>query len=327
MSDLPVDLGLTARRPVNDDAPSIAELIKAADLADTGSFDTTTDDVIEELGGVEMEADAWLVETPDPSLVAAAWIQGSGEGVSWRTSTLVVHPDWRRRGIGTALARMVERRAREHMPEAQDGTRVSLYGWVAGGSQPNLRWADALGFAVIRRQLRMRIDMSEQPPPPRLSPGISIRSFRPGVDERATFDAVEEAFSDSWGHVRMDYDDFLRWTEAPTFDRDLWFVAAQGDEIVGTSLCATTVEGGWVRSLGVRREWRNRGLGMALLLYSFGQFWGRGMPIVELGVDAESLTGATHLYEKAGMRVVERYDRVSKVLREGVDTAVRALAT
>jgi mycothiol synthase len=314
---------------MNDDAPSIAEVTRAADLADTGSFDTTTDDVIEELGSVDVEADAWLVEAPDAGLVAAAWILGSGEGVSWRTS-LVVHPDWRRRGIGTALASIVEARARERVPEAPDGTRVSLYGWVAGGSSPILRWADALGFTVIRRQLRMRIDMIDPPAGPELPSGISIRSFRPGVDERATFDAVEEAFSDSWGHVPMDYDDFLRGIEAPTFDPGLWFVAVDGDagdEIVGTSLCATTVEGGWVRSLGVRREWRSRGLGRALLLHSFGQFWGRGMPIVELGVDAESLTGATHLYEKAGMRVVERYDRVSKVLREGIDTAVRALAT
>jgi mycothiol synthase len=325
MIELPEGLALTQRRPTVDDAPAIAELIKAADLADSGSFDTTTNDVIEELGSVDLETDAWLVHAPDGGLVAAAWIEGSGAGVSWRTS-LVVHPEWRRRGIGNSLARKVEKRAREHIREAPEGTRVSLYGWVMGGSPPVVLWARHLGFDVIRRALKMRIDMTEPPPTPQVPPGVSVRSFRPGLDDRSTFDAVEEAFSDSWGHLPMDYDDFLRQTVAPAFDPSLWIVAVHRDEIVGTSLCATTPEGGWVRSLGVRRKWRNRGLGAALLLHSFGVFWGRGMPVVALGVDQESLTGATRLYEKAGMRVVEHFERVSKILREGVDTAVRVIA-
>ena len=42
------------------------------------------------------------------------------------------------------------------------------------------------------------------------------------------------------------------------------------------------------------------------------------MRSVALGVDADSLTGATRLYESAGMHVEEQFDQVRKVLRDGV---------
>ena len=54
--------------------------------------------------------------------------------------------------------------------------------------------------------------------------------------------------------------------------------------------------------LGVRRAWR-RGLGEALLRHSFAAFRRQGFTRGTLGVDASSVTGATRLYERAGMRV------------------------
>lgn len=74
---------------------------------------------------------------------------------------------------------------------------------------------------------------------------------------------------------------------------------------------------GWVHQLGVRRPWRQRGLGLALLQQSFAALHQRGRLRVGLGVDADSLTGATRLYEKAGMKVVRQYDTYEKELRPG----------
>jgi ribosomal protein S18 acetylase RimI-like enzyme len=58
-----------------------------------------------------------------------------------------------------------------------------------------------------------------------------------------------------------------------------------------------------VAALGVRRPWRGRGLGRALLLHTFGEFHRRGVTRISLGVDSENPTGATKLYESAGMQV------------------------
>jgi hypothetical protein len=60
-------------------------------------------------------------------------------------------------------------------------------------------------------------------------------------------------------------------------------------------------------------------VGLALLHHSFGEFYRRGRPTIALGVDAQSLTGATRLYERAGMHAQRRYAMHRKELRPGVD--------
>jgi mycothiol synthase len=71
---------------------------------------------------------------------------------------------------------------------------------------------------------------------------------------------------------------------------------------------------GWVGIHAVRRPWRRRGLGRALLQHSFVELHRRGYDRVGLGVGAESLTGANRLYESAGMQVVRQVDIFEKRL-------------
>jgi ribosomal protein S18 acetylase RimI-like enzyme len=83
---------------------------------------------------------------------------------------------------------------------------------------------------------------------------------------------------------------------------------------------------GWVGTLGVRREWRKCGIGMALLRHSFNEFYRRGKRKVGLGVDAQNLTGALRLYENAGMHVHQAFDQYEKELRPGREFSVQSLA-
>jgi mycothiol synthase len=82
-----------------------------------------------------------------------------------------------------------------------------------------------------------------------------------------------------------------------------------------------------VGTLGVRRPWRRRGVALALLQHSFGEFYRRGLRKAGLGVDASSLTGATRLYRKAGMRSdpAYQYDLYEKELRPGEDLLTQSL--
>ena len=76
---------------------------------------------------------------------------------------------------------------------------------------------------------------------------------------------------------------------------------------------------GWVSILCVRRPWRGKGLGLALLQHTFNELHHWGKRRAGLGVDAQNLTGAIRLYEKAGMRVQRQYDTYELELRPGVE--------
>jgi len=91
----------------------------------------------------------------------------------------------------------------------------------------------------------------------------------------------------------------------PRIDPSLVPVVWDGDEVAAVSLNYPKRNGdwGWIGTLGVREGWRRRGLGLALLRESFRRFRETGETAVALGVDADNPTGATRLYERAGMQV------------------------
>jgi mycothiol synthase len=184
----------------------------------------------------------------------------------------------------------------------------------AGGWQANEEVQAALvqkGFELARHSYRMAIDLDGELPEPRWPDGVSVRSFRPG-EGPAVHETHMETFEDSWEHTHEPYDEWAHWTlERPGFDPDLWLLATADDEIAGIALCRvheTDLRTGWVNILGVRRPWRRRGLGRALLFESFRRLAAHGCARAILGVDASSLTGAQTLYENAGMRVISTFD-------------------
>ena len=165
----------------------------------------------------------------------------------------------------------------------------------------------------------MVIDLDEEPAVPRPD-GVEIRSYRAG-EERAIHAAMEEAWSvGGWHHQPRTFEAYAKQTfDRPGHDPSLCFVALAGEEVAGASLNDWKRNGdwGWIGTLGVRQAFRRRGIAEALLKRSFAEFFRRGELRVALGVDAESPTGATRLYERAGMRVLYEVIVYEKELRAG----------
>jgi mycothiol synthase len=141
----------------------------------------------------------------------------------------------------------------------------------------------------------------EGPPPASTLP---IEVFRT-EDAEAFHAALDEAFQDHWEHHGRPFEEWWKGHQASEgFDPSLWFLIRDRAEIAAVARNdANRNGGGYVGALGVRRPWRGKGFAKALLLHTFREFFQRGSLRITLGVDAQSPTGATHLYERVGMHV------------------------
>jgi ribosomal protein S18 acetylase RimI-like enzyme len=127
---------------------------------------------------------------------------------------------------------------------------------------------------------------------------------------------LDEAFRENFGYEPISQEDWLEEFKGwPSYDPTLTVLAFEGDRPVGISINNAADDGiGWVADLGVLPGWRRRGIGKALLLRSFAELAARGQRAVRLGVDSENASGATHLYQGAGMTIRRRFDLYEKVL-------------
>lgn len=317
--------GYMYRPPTEDDIPGILGVMNAFETFFAGHADEyTPDDIRDDWSHLTPQTDAWVFFAPDGSMAGYGTETNRGYGLLQLDG--YTHPEHRGKGVGSTILALAEARAATQVELQPEGARVVVYNSVLIEDTAAHALLEASGYHLIRTHWRMSIEMDAPPPEPVWPTGITVRTFIPEKDERTTFDAVEEAFQDHWGHTPRKYDEWLAHTTRPGFDPSLWFLAFDGADIAGTSLCRMRPSGGWVGWLAVRRPWRRHGLGLALLYQSFGEFYRRGVTSVDLGVDAQSLTGATRLYERAGMHPTIRIATFVRELRPGVDMSVQELA-
>ena len=296
---------IRVRRPQPGDAAAVAEVLNALGRELYGGADVT-----------EVEVSRWW---DDPKV--EAWVAVE-DGRILSYADLGVHNEgtrlWidLRRGAGgeEELLATAEARARElAKPDSVLRTVAAAPDAVARAIFERNR------YRPIRHSFHMSIDVIADLPTPAWPDGITVRTHVPGDDDERVYEADQEAFEDHWEHVRTPYDEWRFYSLGRhDFDPSLWFLAEEAGEIAGISLCAKHFAGdpgvGRVATLAVRRPWRRRGVGLALLHHSFRELKRRGFDEVRLEVDGENLTGAVRLYERAGMRVSRRYDIFEKSL-------------
>lgn len=307
--------GYTTRPATLDDLDAIHALFLACSLAEHGSPDFSREELQSwwRDEGFDFASDSLLIFDPTGALVGYADISADpGGGLNFNGR---VHPKTTGRGIGGFLVDWAEERAEAVLTSTPGTNGVALHQWFPVSNPAARKLLRDAGFHLVRRFWRMHIELDTAPEPAVLPHGVAIRSFVPGQDEVATHEAVQDAFHDHWRHP---YLPFERWArreiERVDFDPSLWFLAMESGDIIGVAHCRLDGEMGWIDELGVRPAWRRRGIARALLQTVFDAFYRRGVRCIGLGVDAQSETGAPHLYERAGMRMYREWDIYEKTV-------------
>lgn len=303
--------GFLARAPTKEDFGAVADLIAASDLAGFGEF-YSEEELLADWSELDLGMDAWVVVAPGGELAGYAAIEHRGYALVHAEG--YVHPRYTGRRVGKSLIQLTEARARELVPLAPRGSRVVLDNTINGGDEAARRLLEREGYRAARHFRRMAMVLEGAPEVERPD-RLSIRPCVPGDDERAVFEALDEALKDHWEYLPTTFEEWEQRIKRYGFDPGLWLVAVEVDEVAGAAVCQDRSGVGWVSVLGVRRPWRRRGLGLALLRSAFAEFYRRGTRKVALAVDSQSLTGATRLYERAGMHLERLYSVYRKELR------------
>ena len=275
-----------------------------------------------------------LVFNSDGGLVAMAEFWDDQKPIVHPYVFIIVDPDYEEHKLEDYLLEWGEEKAIQVLDQAPSDLRVALRSHAINAIKSSGRAKKNAGMKQIRQSFRMMIEMDEPPPDPEWPEGISIRPYDPDKDLYTIFKIDEEVFQDHFGYVQEEeevgYEKFVHYmTGSDAYDPKLWFLAVKGEEIVGICICRKYGDEGkgtgHISVLGVRRPWRRKGIGLALLLHAFGEFFRRGKNKVDLGVDAKSLTGAVDLYQRAGMHVLRQFDLYEKELRPGKEISVTSL--
>jgi len=290
----------SVRPPRLTDLEAVHQIIAQQNTVDYGSAMVTLDDLRKKWQKINLEDDACIAYMNNEPAGYAELLEGD--------SPYIYIADRLNIDLAFQLLMILEGK----VVSQKKGT-VNLFTRISEKNRTLLQLFASNGYHSKLSFIIMEAVLDEPPPPPQWPEGITVRTFSRDQDEQAVYSTDEEAAKDKGYHDPLSYEGWakrMRLGEA-VFDPSLWFLACEGRsaEIPGVALnlYAQQTQTGWVDHLSVRRAWRNRGIGRALLPHTLAEFYRRDIHRVKLSVDSKSLTNAPRLYESVGMKPVQEY--------------------
>jgi mycothiol synthase len=226
-----------------------------------------------------------LIGTAAEKIAGYAYLDAPGQADL--SGELVVHPDYRRRGLGLALVR--------ELVAAADGHPVRV--WAHGDLPAAAGLAAAAGFERVRALWQMRRPLAGPLDEPVFPPGTALRTFAAGRDEDEWVDLNRRAFArhpEQGAWTRHDLD--LRERE-PWFDPAGLFIAERDGAMAGFHWTKVHQDArgdtGEVYVVGVDPREQGTGLGRALTLAGLRYLRDRGLAEAMLYVDEDNVPAVT----------------------------------
>ncbi|GAA1112742.1 GNAT family N-acetyltransferase [Kribbella jejuensis] len=310
--------GIAARPLTLDDVEEFAEMFAAKEKVDQEGENFGAEDFAESFRrpGVNLAQDS-----------IALWAGGRmiGYGIAHAQQTVVdvdrvrvegaVHPEWRRRGLGTQLMQWLITRAgglhAQTHPEAPGYVTVGAAGTNAGATA----LLQGLGFKPERYFFEMRRPLDQPIPEVAVPDDLQLTSYDAAHDEELRL-AHYEAFSDHWGWTPPTPELWRsRSIGSRAFRGDQSYYVLDGATVASYVNCfewvasteATGVRELYIGQVGTRRAYRGRGLARAALAKVLTEAAQAGYQRASLGVDADNPTGALGLYENLGFTTHQKF--------------------
>ena len=276
----------------------VLSLIKAAQ-----EFDNTpaiAEHVLLHLRHGGDKADSHLVLQKDNQVIAYTHLDKTDQ-VAGPSVELVIHPEYRRSGIGSQLLKSAIEIC---------GQKMRL--WSHGDLPAAQLLAQSNNFIKVRTVIQMSKDLTEVLP---INTDYQIRSFLPDLDNQAWLTLNNQAFANHPEQGNWSEADLSIRVNEDWFDEKGFFVAQDKDQLIG--FCWTKIHGGHSHThqtdsdhhdhdpigeiyvMAVSKEYEGRSIGKALTITGLNYLKYQGLSSAMLYVDEENKK-AVNLYKSLG---------------------------
>lgn len=314
---LPTDVGLSWRSLTLADAPNFHRLALCLEVEDDLLFRSTLEESTERLleagagdtgsmvGGFDeegtLQAFAGVRRAPDDEGSVRVFLDGDVSG------------EYRRKGIGSVLLDWQIAKARQLLAESD---RL-VPGRIVANAEENLpdsvHMLVTRGFRPQRWYFDLRRDLSLEIPTRDLDRSIEIVPWSADLDEQCRL-AHNDAFELHWGSEPSSPE---TWAQDRDFLTEEWsFLAldktSDRAKVVGYLLSGRYEQDweslgwteGYIDMLGVRQEWRNRGIATALVAHAMNTYRAHGIEFAAVGVDAAAPSKSYGLFSTLNFEAI-----------------------
>ncbi|SFR94542.1 mycothiol synthase [Microbacterium sp. cf046] len=299
------------------DIDAIHTAIAASDRRDHPTWVTPREEIADvfELSHVDVARDTLLAIAPDGSVAAMGWamLHPSQDAALHAYLQGTVHPDRRRRGVGTALIGWLYARAAEMLIETGSSADAAIFQYVDESNADAATLGERLGLRTERWFTSMQRDLSEPIEGPDARDGVVLVAYTPDRAEDVR-EARNDAFRDHWGSLPSPAERWAQFVNGPFLRPDLSTLALVDGRVAAFCLASVNEEdwaalgapNTYIDLIGVVRDQRGRGLAPAVIARTLEAARAAGLEQAVLDVDTASKTGANRLYERLGFRATQR---------------------